>query len=133
MKVLKIIFVVLLFPSCVSYQAVNKRDKTVTKEMIANLKAGKRYEFELKTGNTLTITIEKLDAEQLIGFHHTHDSLGRMVTNPFSDSFENLEKNTAKISVSKFNPFLTSMALLTVPAAIIGLFFLIHDIVVKTF
>ena len=82
--------------------------------MIANLKPGKRYEFELKTGNTLKVTIEKLEGDQLIGFHHTKDSLGRMVTNPFSDSFENLEKNTAKISVSKFDPFLTSVTVLAI-------------------
>ena len=118
MVLIVLLSVALLFPSCVSYQAVNKRDKTVTKEMIANLKPGKRYEFELKTGNTLKVTIERLESDQLIGFYHAYDSLGRVATNPFSDSFENLEKNTAKISVSKFNPYLTFLTILTVPATI---------------
>jgi len=107
-----------LLSSCFTYKSPTKKEP-VTLDFISKLKPGERYKFELKTGQTLVIHILTVSTETITGYIYRHDGKGKVTKNDYSDTLQSVEKNVAKISVLKFNPYLTIVSI-AVPIALLS-------------
>lgn len=135
------VLVTSLFSSCFSYKNLTKKEP-ITHDLLARLKPGKKYKFELKIGETQKIYINHVTGETISGYLYQE---GKLVTNRnrqsvssitgqieyqevyvketksnYSDNFENITRNVAKISRRKFDPFKTAALIILPAAAIIG-------------
>jgi len=127
--VLGVVLLSLLLSSCYSYKNITKKEP-ITKELLSELKPGKKYEFELMIGVTQSIYITAIHGETITGYFYQNtksinnrdnpsESTGEAVTKTiYTDNFSNIIKNVAKISQRKINPILIS-ALVILPAAAI--------------
>jgi len=137
-----LVLVTPLLSSCFSYKNLTKKKEPITHDLLAKLKPGKKYKFELKLGETQKIYISDITGETVTGYLYQE---GKKVTNRnsqsvssitgqieyqelyvketksnYSDNFENITRNVAKISRRKFNPFKTAALIILPAAAIIG-------------
>jgi hypothetical protein len=89
------------------------------------LKPGKKYLFELKVGIKQIVRITQIKDDRFTGQVYAENSDGRKVWNDYSETFENIEKQVAKISIYKFNPYLSAAAVMTVVIGTATLIFMI--------
>ncbi|HTE30166.1 MAG TPA: hypothetical protein VK666_07315, partial [Chryseolinea sp.] len=61
----------LLFTSCFTYKNISRKDP-ITNDFLAKLKPGKKYQFTLKTGQTLMVHLTSIDGETINGFYRLH-------------------------------------------------------------
>lgn len=99
----------LLLSSCATYHSLTKTPP-ITREVLLRLVPGKNYEFELKTGQKLKIHIQTISDDRITGFSFRSGDVIPSRDKYYSDTFENVEKYVGKISLRKFNPYLTTLA-----------------------
>jgi len=109
-----IVLLVPLLLSCYSYKSITK-NKPVTREVLSKLESGKIYTFELKTGFIFKVNVERIDSDTIVGYAFLVGADGKENKIRYSEGFENVVKQVAKISLWKHNPYLTS-TLITVAA-----------------
>lgn len=108
--------IALMLSSCYTYKNLAKPNEPVTQEMIGNMKPYKTYEAELKSGQRLILSITSIDSTKIYGTYNYLDQ-GRLTKKqPYEDTRLRFEENTRKLSIHKFNPFLT-LAVFAVPIA----------------
>jgi len=98
-----------LLSSCFTYKSLTKKEP-VTLDFISKLKPGKKYKFELKTGQTLVVHVVTIDTENITGYIYRRSG-GKTTKESYSETFQSIEQNVAKISVRKFNPYLTTVSI----------------------
>ena len=109
-KILLILALVpLLLSSCATYHSLTKTEP-ITRELLLRLVPGKNYEFELKTGQKIKIHIQTISDDRITGFSFRSGDVIPSWDKYYSDTFENVEKYVNKISLRKFNPYLTTLA-----------------------
>jgi hypothetical protein len=106
----------MLLSSCYSYRRISGR-APITPDVIAKLKRGKTYKFELNSGLTQVIDITAVGNETVTGFVRMKDINGKSVDVAYSSSYETIEKGVVKISKKTFNPLLA----VTWTAAFVGI------------
>lgn len=99
----------MLLSSCATYHTLTKTEP-ITRELLLRLDPGKNYEFELKTGQKLKIHIQTISDDRITGFSFRSGDVIPSRDKYYSDTFENVEKYVGKISLRKFNPYLTTLA-----------------------
>jgi hypothetical protein len=104
--VLMVLFVPLLL-SCYTYKSITK-NKPVTREVLSELETGKTYTFELRTGFSFRIYVESVETDTIVGYAFVESADGKEDKMRYSEGFENLIEQVAKISLWKHNPYLTS-------------------------
>jgi len=95
--------------SCIAPKNLTKH-KAITREFLAGLKPGKRYLFELKIGIKQVVKIEQINDDGFVAQIYGKNSDGKKVWSDYSETFETLQKNVAKISIYKVNPYWTIIA-----------------------
>jgi 3-hydroxymyristoyl/3-hydroxydecanoyl-(acyl carrier protein) dehydratase len=105
--------------SCIAPKNLTKRD-AITHDFLAGLKPGKKYLFELKVGIKQIVRITQIKDDRFTGQVYAENSDGRKVWNDYSETFE-----VAKISIYKFNPYLSAAAVMTVVIGTATLIFMI--------
>ncbi len=109
MKSLMFIFLLpLCLSSCFPYQSISKREMLSAENIREKLKPMTIHWIELKTGQEIKLLVTNVDSTYIYGEIHEKDSYGFLVKYPYEDKLENLAKNASKISVRKFNPYLTA-------------------------
>jgi len=96
-----------LLSSCYSYRSITRRDP-ITRDFLLSLEPGKRYKFDLWNGQTEYIDITSVEAETVIGLIHLRGDKGKSNNISYSSSFASIEKDVAKISSWKINPYTTT-------------------------
>ena len=142
-----LVLLTFMLSSCYSYKSISRREP-ITREFLSKLEPGKKYEFELMIGETQTIYITAITGETIYGVLYQDGKIVKdkstssvsAVTGQieqldvyvkttqinYSDSFENVMKNVAKISVRKVDPVKIA-ALIIVPSAVmVGVWALAH-------
>jgi hypothetical protein len=99
----------LLLSSCATYHSITKT-APITRELLLRLESGKNYAFELKTGQKIKIHIQTISDDRITGFSFRSGDMIPTRDQYYSDTFENVEKYVDKISLRKFNPYLTTLA-----------------------
>ena len=114
MKLLAILFLLaLIASSCVTSKNLTKHE-AVTHDLLAGLEPGKKYVFELKIGTEQIVRVKHVKDDIISGQILAKNNEGKKVWSDFSETFENMEKNVAKISVIKVNPYLTAASITVV-------------------
>ena len=126
-----LIFASALFSSCHKMKDIT-REQPITLEFLSGLEPGKRYEFELKIGQIQTIYVTGVDDGRITGYVYPNAN-SKKDQIAYSDSFENIVKSVAKISVRKTDPLGTSLAIIIPVATIIGIAVLIGESMNLTF
>jgi len=96
--------------SCIAPKNLTKH-KAITREFLASLKPGKRYLFELKIGIKQVVKIGQVKGDRFTAQIYGKNTEGEKVWSDYSETFENLQKNVAKISIYKVNPYWTIVAI----------------------
>ncbi len=97
-----------LLSSCYSYKNLTIK-KSITRDFLLSLEPGKRYAFELMNGQIQYIELTSVEKEMVVGFLCQRRSKGRSNTILYTSSFADIEREVAKISVWKVNPFTTTV------------------------
>jgi hypothetical protein len=97
-----------LLSSCHSYKNLTVK-KAITRDFLLSLEPGRRYAFELKNGEKRYIDITIVANETVIGFIHQRRAKRRSNTIMYTSSFADIEREVAKISIWKVNPFTTTV------------------------
>ena len=114
--------------SCFTYKSLTKKEP-ITHDFLSKLEPERRYRFDLKTGETLIIHILTIKGENITRYVYRH-SKSKMNKSDYSDTFQNIEANVAKISVLKFNPYLLTVCIaVPVGLAIWGVSSMANDVV----
>ncbi len=114
MKSLVILFLVaLITSSCFTAKNLTKHE-AITHDLLAGLKPGKKYIFELKIGITQFVRVKHVKDDIISGQILAKNNEGKKVWSEFSETFENMEKNVTKISIIKMNPYLTAASITVV-------------------
>lgn len=100
------ILITQVLTSCFTYQRITKRGEPLI-EIKSKIQVNKMHWITLKSGTTLKVFVTNIDNEKVFGELLEKDATGFLVKYPFEETFENLERNTSKIEVKKFNPYLT--------------------------
>lgn len=61
----------------------------------------------LKSGREFKLYVTRIDSIKVYGEIQAKDSMGFSANYAFEDTFENMQANAKKISVRKFNPYIT--------------------------
>jgi len=101
-----------ILSSCFAPKNLNKENKPFTDDILSKIKPGKRYKFELKTGPSQSVYVTGVADQTITGFYYQEQGKGEKRTKSnFSASFKNIQEDVAKIYVRKFNPILTTVAI----------------------
>jgi len=114
----------LLLSSCFRPVDLNK-DAPITSELLSKLEPGQKYLFELKSGPVLTIFVTAVEDNTITGYS-IKETKGASDKTPFSDTFEHLQQNVARISHLKLNKRRTVVAVVVPIASSVALAFLIQ-------
>ncbi len=117
---IRLVFILILlsplFTSCYSTKDIT-RNKPITRDFVAALETGKRYEFELSMGQIQRIYVTAVDDDCVVGYLYPN-GYNKKNKITFTDDIENIAKNVVKISERKIDPMKTTIAIL-VPIAIV--------------
>jgi hypothetical protein len=103
----------LVLSSCYSYKSIT-RNEPITKDFLSTLYPGGKYAFDLKSGQTMHIEITSTKNDTIVGVMHQNGIDGVV---DYSESFETIERNVARISRWKRDITLTVFAI-AVPATL---------------
>ncbi len=101
--------IVLPLTSCISQQRPS-RHQQITRDFLLKLETGKDYLLELKSGATLEIYLQDISPERISGFSYYYESRAKVTIPDYSDTFETIEKNVARITLLKREPLIYSKA-----------------------
>jgi hypothetical protein len=100
-----LISILFLLSSCFTYKNVTKKE-AITHDFLSKLEPGKKYAFRLRTGLTLFIRVTRVEDDRVVGYYYE-----KKTKNDFSVSFQEIERDVAKISILKLNPYLTGTSI----------------------
>jgi hypothetical protein len=120
MKTIIYLFTLIIgLSSCSTYKNISK-DTAITQETIrATLKPGKKYAIKLISGPVIKMKVTKVDSVNVYAIEKSKSS-NTFTGYPFIDSYENLERNTARISIRKVDPLLTAVAIVVPIGFLVG-------------
>jgi len=100
---------ILVFSSC--FTSKNLAKGPVTEEIIPKLKTGKIYYINTKSELRVQLRITGIDSLKIYGNARFMSQRNRKINEyAYEESINTFLKNTDKISVSKFDPILTTLA-----------------------
>lgn len=118
---MKIIISAILFTfvisSCTSFKPITRNQEFTEVDLRTKIVPGKVYQFDLTSNRQIKVKVTKVDSINVYGIEKIISAEGKLQTGPFQDSFEDLKKNTNKVKVKKFDPFLTT-GLIAIPVGI---------------
>lgn len=97
-----------LLSSCYTYTKLTN-EIPITSEFLATLEAEKTYNFELKSGLTLTILVTCVELETVSGYYSVGSN--KKMDQEWSSTFEDIKIYVTSISERKFNPRVTAVGL----------------------
>jgi hypothetical protein len=71
------------------------------------IQPGKMHWVTLKSSKEYKLYVTRIDSIKVYGEIQAKDSIGFSANYVFEDTFENMQTNAKKISVRKFNPYIT--------------------------
>ena len=101
-----LLILVQVLSSCITYKNLTKRE-TITQDFLTHLKTDRKYVFELKIGIKQFVKVTQIKDNIVTGLIFEEGSNGKKKRNPYSATFDSMQNNVAKISILKFNPYLT--------------------------
>ena len=101
-----LLILVQVLSSCITYKKLTKRE-TITQDFLTHLKTDRKYVFELKIGIKQFVKVTQIKDNIVTGLIFEVGSNGKKKWNPYSATFDSMQSNVAKISILKFNPYLT--------------------------
>jgi len=103
------VFMVLLL-SCASHKE-HSNAEPITHEFLSKLESGKKYTFELKSGQTQKVGVTKIEDETISGYVLYEGTDGKTIRTSYSSSFESIERNVARITERKTDPLKVAIPL----------------------
>jgi len=97
-----------LLSSCYSYKNLTIKT-SISRDFLISLEPGRRYAFELKNGEKRYIDITIVANETVFGVIHQRRAKRGSNTILYTSSFADIEREVAKISIWKVNPFTTTV------------------------
>jgi hypothetical protein len=107
-----------LLPSCKTYQNISRGAELTEATLRTKVISGKKYAVKLNSGKVLYINVNSVDSVNIYGVQKEVFE-NKMIKYPFIDSFENFQRSATRISVYKFNPWLTTAGIV-VPIAFLS-------------
>jgi hypothetical protein len=101
-----LLILVQVLSSCITYKNLTKRE-AITYDFLTHMKTDKKYVFELKIGIKQFVKVTSVKDNIVTGLIFEEGSKGKKTWNPYSATFDSMQNNVAKISILKFNPYLT--------------------------
>jgi len=96
--------------SCFTNKNLTKHEP-ITHDLLTKLKPGRKYTFQLKLGVKQVVKVTQVKDSIITGLIYEKNDKGKKTWSDYSVTFDSVEKDVAKISVLKLNPFLTSAAI----------------------
>ena len=118
MKLVMLVLLTQLLPSCYSSKKLNRKDEPITSDFLSRLEPGKRYEFKLYTGEKQTIYVTSVEDRTINGYVVKKHAKGKTTRSKYSASFKSIQDSVDKIYLQKFSPILTT-AIIAVPTTLV--------------
>jgi hypothetical protein len=104
------VLLVIVFSSCVTYKNLTKRE-AITHELLAGLKEDEKYIFELRNGTRQVVKVVQVKDSVITGLFLDKNGTGKN-WNDYSATFDTMQREVVKISMAKFNPYVTGAGIL---------------------
>ncbi len=96
-----------LFSSCFTYRSISGKIEPTAEDIRMKIQPKKMHWVALKSGKEFKLYVTRIDSIKVYGEIQAKDAMGFSANYAFEDTFENLQTNSEKISVRKFNPYIT--------------------------